>query len=187
MEWYYAKNGQQLGPVSQESLLGIYQRGEIKGSDLVWNETMSEWMPLSAAPGLPGDTPPAISDAPADFPPPYGGPAGGYTPPAATAASSKVLSSSISSGQPMPPNYLWQSIVCLVICCWPFAIPAIVFATKVKPAYEAGDYAGALDASGKAKTWFLVSLIVGFIINSLFIVLSILAGMVEATGTIPPQ
>lgn len=85
----------------------------------------------------------------------------------------------------MPPNYLWQSIVCLVLCCWPFAIPAIIFATKVRPAYESGDYAGAVEASKKAKTWFLVSLIVGFIVNSLFIVLSILAGMAEAAGTIP--
>lgn len=192
MEWYYAKNGQQLGPVSQESLLGMYQRGEIKGSDLVWNETMSEWMPLTAAPGLPGETPPAtppaISDAPADSPPPYGGPAGGYTPPAATAAaSSAVLSSSMPSGQPMPPNYLWQSIVCLVLCCWPFAIPAIIFATKVRPAYESGDYAGSLEASKKAKTWFLVSLIVGFIVNILVTIFYIAVGMAEVAGSIPQQ
>ena len=185
MEWYYAKNGQQLGPVSQESLLGMYQRGEIKGSDLVWNETMSEWMPLSGAPGLPGAIPPASSDA-ADSPPPYSGPAGGYTPPAA-AASSTVLSSSMSSGQPMPPNYLWQSIVCLVLCCWPFAIPAIIFATKVRPAYESGDYAGSLEASKKAKTWFLVSLIVGFIVNVLVTIFYIAVGMAEVTGSMPQQ
>lgn len=185
MEWYYAKNGQQLGPVSQESLLGMCQSGEIKGSDLVWNETMSEWVPLSSAPGLPGAILPVMSGAPAELPPPYSGPAGSYSSPVGAAPATTVLSSPMSSGQAMPPNYLWQSIVCLVLCCWPFAIPAIIFATKVRPAYETGDYAGALDASGKAKTWFLVSLIVGFIVNSLFIVLSILAGMAEAAGTIP--
>jgi 4-amino-4-deoxy-L-arabinose transferase-like glycosyltransferase len=187
MEWYYAKNGQQLGPVSQESLLGMYQRGEIKGSDLVWNETMSEWMPLTAAPGLPGMPPPMTSPAPADTPPPYSGPAGGYTPPASAAAATSVLSSPMSSGQPMPPNYLWQSIVCLVICCWPFAIPAIIFATKVRPAYESGDYAGALEASKKAKTWFLVSLIVGFIVNILVTIFYIAVGMAEVAASIPQQ
>jgi 4-amino-4-deoxy-L-arabinose transferase-like glycosyltransferase len=91
----------------------------------------------------------------------------------------------MSSGQPMPPNYLWQSIVSLVICCWPFAIPAIIFATKVKPAYEAGDYAGALEASGKAKTWFLVSLITGFILNVLILIFFVFAAMAEAAGTLP--
>ena len=181
MEWYYAKNGQQLGPVSQESLLGMYQSGEIKGSDLVWNETMTEWLPLSAAPGL-SVPPPMMSDAPAGSPPPYSAP---YTAPASAMAATTVLSSTMSSGQPMPPNYLWQSIVSVVLCCWPFSIPAIIFATKVKPAYEAGDYAGALEASKKAKMWFLVSLIVGVIVNGLFIVLSIVAGMAETAGTLP--
>jgi len=33
--------------------------------------------------------------------------------------------------------------------------------------------------------WFLVSLIVGVIVNGLFIVLSIVAGMAETAGTLP--
>jgi hypothetical protein len=179
MEWYYAKNGQQLGPVSQESLLAMYQSGEIKASDLVWNEAMTEWLPLSAAPGLGLSVPPPIMpDAPAGSPPPY-------TAPASAIPATTVLSSPMSSGQPMPPNYLWQSIVSVIFCCWPFSIPAIIFATKVKPAFDAGDYAGAVEASNKAKMWFLVSLIVGLIVNGIFIVLTIVAGMAEAAGTIP--
>ena len=43
MEWYYATNGEQKGPVSQEELMDLFQKGEVKGSDLVWNDNMADW------------------------------------------------------------------------------------------------------------------------------------------------
>lgn len=180
MEWYYANNGQQLGPVSQETLLGLYQSGEIKGSDLVWNETMADWVALSAAPGL-LTTSPGVTDSPLVSPAPYLEASPYVAPP----ASAPVFSPSMTSGQMMPPNYLWQSIVCVVICCQPFAIAAIIFASKVKPAFEAGDYAGALDASRKAKTWFIVSLVSGLIFYILMTIFFVFAAMAEVAGTIP--
>jgi general secretion pathway protein G len=64
---------------------------------------------------------------------------------------------------PEPPSYLWQSIVVTVLCCLPLGIPAIIFSTKVKPAYVSGDYQGSLNASKKAKMWCLIALILGLI------------------------
>ncbi|MDF2378282.1 MAG: DUF4339 domain-containing protein, partial [Verrucomicrobiales bacterium] len=69
MDWYYASNGQQMGPVSQEELLGLFEKGEVKGSDLVWNESMTDWVAFRSVPDL---NPPAVSTDPggAETPPP---------------------------------------------------------------------------------------------------------------------
>ena len=62
------------------------------------------------------------------------------------------------------PNYLWQSIVVTIFCCWPFGIPAIVYAAKVDGLKARGDIAGAMAASASAKTWCTVSagIVLGF-------------------------
>ncbi|MDA1017153.1 MAG: GYF domain-containing protein, partial [Planctomycetota bacterium] len=44
-EWYYAKSGQQLGPVATEELRTMLRTGEIKSADLVWKDGMSDWSP----------------------------------------------------------------------------------------------------------------------------------------------
>jgi uncharacterized RDD family membrane protein YckC len=49
MNWYYALNGQQLGPVSEQELLQLAAQGTISGGSLVWREGMGDWQPLSAA------------------------------------------------------------------------------------------------------------------------------------------
>jgi hypothetical protein len=42
-EWYYAHNGQQLGPVTITALRGLLANGQVKSSDLVWRDGMSNW------------------------------------------------------------------------------------------------------------------------------------------------
>ena len=169
MEWYYAKNGQQQGPVSEGSLQDLFQNGTIQGGDLVWNESLTDWVPLSSIPGF------GNSSEPAYTPPVSGIPAA-----PASVAGGVVVSSAIPSGQPSPPTYLWQSIVCVLLCCWPLAIPAIVFGTKIKPAMEAGDYGSALEASNKAKMWCLISFIVGFILQAVIFGIAFVSGFAEA-------
>jgi len=58
-------------------------------------------------------------------------------------------------------NYLAQAILVTIFCCLPFGIPAIVFAAQVNGKLAAGDYAGAVERSKKAKTWCWVSFWVG--------------------------
>ena len=42
------------------------------------------------------------------------------------------------------PNYLVPAIIS-IFCCWPLAIPAIIFATQVNSKLAAGDTAGFLE------------------------------------------
>lgn len=67
------------------------------------------------------------------------------------------------------PNYLVPSIIS-VLCCWPLAIPAIIFATQVNSNVAAGNIAAAQEASAKAKKFMKLA----FIIGSIWLVLLIL-------------
>ncbi|MCC6418275.1 MAG: DUF4339 domain-containing protein [Gemmataceae bacterium] len=51
-EWYYAKNGQQLGPVSRDELKQYTSAGQLRPNDLVWTEGMANWAPAQTVPGL---------------------------------------------------------------------------------------------------------------------------------------
>lgn len=160
MDWYYAKNGQQLGPVKKDELAELHRNGTVAPTDLVWCESMPEWAPIGS---LSDFSPPPSLDAPP--PPPQDAPPA--APPSAVPAAPPTAAavSFAPSGQTEPPNYLWQSIVVMLLCCLPLGIPALIFSTKVKPAFDAGDYAGALDASKKAKTWCLVAFILGLVVQ----------------------
>lgn len=43
MTWFYAKDGQQLGPVSEEQLRSLSENGELSSDDLIWKEGMADW------------------------------------------------------------------------------------------------------------------------------------------------
>jgi len=62
-----------------------------------------------------------------------------------------------SPQQPAVSNYLVQAILCTLFCCLPFGIPAIVFAAQVNGKLAAGDVAGAMESSRKAKIWCWVA------------------------------
>lgn len=93
-------------------------------------------------------------------PPPGGG--GSYSSPA----------SSAGAGGAPPPNYLVQSILLTICCCLPLGIVAIVFATQVNSKWAAGDYAGAAEASRKAKMFCWI----GFGLGIAFYVIWLLTG-----------
>jgi len=46
MSWYYAKDGQQEGPVADEQLVQLVMSGLIGPSTLVWRAGMGDWRPL---------------------------------------------------------------------------------------------------------------------------------------------
>ena len=41
--WYFARNGERVGPVSEFDLIGKVARGEVRADDLVWKEGMPQW------------------------------------------------------------------------------------------------------------------------------------------------
>jgi hypothetical protein len=140
MQWYYSKNGTQLGPVAEGEIRAKLAAGEISQADLVWREGMTDWLPVARIPELstPGESP--LRESPQASP---------YQPPAAQQPS-------YAPGT-IIPNYLWQSIVVTIFCCWPFGIPAIVYAAKVDGLRATGNIQGAMAASASAKTWCLVA------------------------------
>ena len=69
-----------------------------------------------------------------------------YTPPGSASPAAAPIG-------PTVPNYLVQSILVTFCCCLPFGIVAIIFAAQVNSKLAAGDRAGALDSSRKAKMW----------------------------------
>jgi hypothetical protein len=76
-QWYYARNGQRFGPVTDEQLKELATSGQILPVDSIWKEGMDKWAPASnlkglfpdAAPNMPPPPPPS-----APVPPPIGGP-----------------------------------------------------------------------------------------------------------------
>lgn len=168
MEWYYASNGQQKGPVSQEELIGLFERGEVSASDLVWNDSMTDWIAYGSvaelnAAAISTDSGPESAAAP----PPMEDPT-----PALTAAVPQQPGEKI-------PTYLWQSIVCLVLCCLPAAVVALIFAVKVEPAVQRGDLEAAKEASSKAKMWCWIAFGVGLVANIIFFMLGIVGAIAE--------
>jgi uncharacterized membrane protein len=43
MSWYYEKNNEQHGPVSEDELMSLYRGGAIRGENLVWRKGMADW------------------------------------------------------------------------------------------------------------------------------------------------
>lgn len=186
-EWYYAQNNQQQGPVALQAIHDLLRAGQIQPTDLVWRQGMANWQPANQVPELAGTQPaaPGVVPAPA---PPYAPP--GYQPPpqggmpyAAPPGAPHAYAQPVQYGQAYPPgavpNYLVQSILVTLFCCLPFGIVSIVYAAQVNSKLAAGDYAGALDASRKAKTWSLWSFGIGLLFTVGYFVLMVIGAAVD--------
>jgi hypothetical protein len=162
MQWYYSKNSTQLGPISDAEIRGKLASGEIGAADMVWKEGMSDWLPVSRVPELsaiiPSQQPPVMGQQPVYPQSPY------QTP--------------MTVGNEIP-NYLWQSIVVTVLCCWPLGIPAIVYAAKVDGMKARGDIRGATEASANAKKWCIISLAAWGVLIVLYLLLFV-GGMIAS-------
>ena len=61
------------------------------------------------------------------------------------------------------PNYMVPAIIS-IFCCWPLAIPAIIFASQVNNKIAAGDTAGAEESSKKAKMFAFIAIGLGVLL-----------------------
>jgi len=170
MQWYYSKNGTQLGPVTQAELSAKIASGEISATELVWKDGMSDWTPAANLPEFAAATTPAVGGAPASSAPPSP-----YAPPTAPQGFATKI-----------PNYLWQSICVTVLCCPPFGIPAIIYAAKVEGLQARGDTAGALAASKTAKMWCWVSFGLGLAAILFYVGISIFVAVSGASSSYTP-
>ena len=79
------------------------------------------------------------------------------------------------------PNYMVPAIIS-IFCCWPLAIPAIIFAAQVNNKAQAGDIAGAQDASKKAKMFSFIAIGLGVVLVLFYVVMMILGVGLSALG-----
>lgn len=70
---------------------------------------------------------------------------------------------------PKPKNYLVWSILATIFCCIPLGVWCIVCSSKVNKEWDRGNYIGAKEASSKAKTWIIVTIILGLIVNAVYV------------------
>lgn len=148
-EYYYYLDAdqQQKGPISPSDFirLGINQ------NTLLWKEGMADWQKAGAIPELSAyfqSTPP---------PPPvsHAGP-----------SLQKPVQPIVPPASPVtqkPDSYLIWSILTTVLCCLPLGIVAIIYSTKVDPLWDKGQYDEAMSAAKNAKTFCILSVVLGLI------------------------
>jgi tetratricopeptide (TPR) repeat protein len=71
-EWYYARNKQKFGPLTETQLKELVRSGELSATDMVWKQGMAKWMQVSQVEGLIEASPQqaAGSSVPPPLPPP---------------------------------------------------------------------------------------------------------------------
>jgi hypothetical protein len=79
------------------------------------------------------------------------------------------------------PNYLVPAIIS-IFCCWPLAIPAIIFATQVNGKLAAGDRAGAEDSAKKAKMFSFIAIGLGLLLILIYVIMLVLGVGLSAMG-----
>ncbi|MFW5870405.1 MAG: GYF domain-containing protein [Candidatus Sumerlaeota bacterium] len=183
MDWYYAQDGEQKGPVEEYELRQMHDAGQIQDETLVWAEGMAEWKPYSEAIEKPAGA---------------ASPAGAHPETSATEANQAVstvgtdagtfqgqgMSSAQFAAAPVDVNnYMTLSIIaavisvlgcCLISCFSPIplvlSILAVVFSSQVNGLAMAGDIEGAQSKANTAKILAIIALVLGVLVLLLGIV-----------------
>ena len=82
--------------------------------------------------------------------------------------------------RPMPKNWLVESILATIFCCWPFGIAGIIAANKVSSLYLMGDYDGSEQASRNAKKWTMVAFFINIVLIVLYILFVVVLGVASS-------
>ena len=79
------------------------------------------------------------------------------------------------------PNYLVMSIIS-TICCFPLGVIGLIFAAQVNGKVTAGDTAGAMDASKKAKLFSYIGLGLGILLWGGYLLFAFVIGGLSIIG-----
>ncbi|HEU4795518.1 MAG TPA: CD225/dispanin family protein [Pyrinomonadaceae bacterium] len=87
------------------------------------------------------------------------------------------------SGTPATvPNYLIPAIISL-FCCLPLGVVGVIFAAQVNGKVAAGDTAGALDASKKAKLFSFIAIGLGLAGIVFYVLVWVIMGIGMVAGS----
>ena len=150
MKYYIAVNNQPQGPFEINELA---QKG-ITPDTLLWCEGMSNWLPAKNI----AEVNSAIFNS--SIPPIYNAlkfNSQQQEPP------TPPMVPSTSPMMPKPKTWLVESILCTVFCCQIFGIIAIIMSALAESAWSRKDYAETEAKAKQARTWVLVSFIIGIL------------------------
>jgi Interferon-induced transmembrane protein len=86
-----------------------------------------------------------------------------------------------AGGSATVPNNMVPAIIS-IFCCWPLAIPAIIFASQVNGKAAAGDIAGAQDSAKKAKMFAFIAIGLGVAGILIYVIMLVLGVGLSAIG-----
>lgn len=147
----------EYGPVTADLLRQWFLEGRVDGNTLIRPENSPNWKPFSSYPEFAGLFP--------------------IAPPPPIAPGAPPLPSQNLPYQPAPkvPSHFVPAILSTVCCCPAMGIVAIVYASQVEGKLKAGDVAGALESSKKAKIWCWLSVGAAIILTIVYSMLSALS------------
>lgn len=149
MNGYYIidASGNQVGPITEL----LFAKYGVTRETLVWREGMKEWQQAGTLPEL--------SHIFEQLPPsdPYINPC---TPGQQGQFYANNPNTSCNPNQTpafCPPTYLAWAILTTVLCCVPFGVVSIVYASQVSSKWAMGDVEGAFRSSRMAKNWAIAA------------------------------
>jgi hypothetical protein len=140
-KYYYTDGKERFGPFSLEELGGK----KISKETLVWMEGLTDWIPAGNLAELQPLFPMGMPNIP-----PVSSP---YNP--------------VMMEKP-PKNWLVESILVTLLCCLPFGIVGIVYATKVESLWVSGQHEASIKASKDAGKWVRIGFFCGIAVYVLY-------------------
>jgi hypothetical protein len=152
-KYYYTDGKERFGPFTLEDL----SSRNITRETMVWMEGLADWIPAGNLAELQSLFPAVTSQVP----------------PISTPSGSVM-------GEKPPKNWLVESILVTILCCLPFGIVGIIYATKVESLWNSGQRDAAIKASQDAGKWVRIGFfigIAGIIIYILLMIFGLVAGL----------
>jgi uncharacterized RDD family membrane protein YckC len=118
--WYYARAGQQFGPIDHPTLATLYASGQVVPSDLLWTQGMANWLPADQVLGPSATAPPP----PPSYSSPYAAP--GQMP--------LGYSAYVPQYNVLPFAGFWIRFVAVIIDALILAIPNLLLSTAIRAA-----------------------------------------------------
>lgn len=153
MTYWIVKNNQQINAGTLTDLLA---RTDLRPTTPVWHDGLPDW---TTAGNIPSIARAKGWLTPAAFAPTHDTPID-------TIKNTPITPDNTPDDPnlpPPPPTYLLWAILTTLCCCLPTGIIAIIYASKVTPAYQQRQYLRAQQASTRAGWWIIISIILGLI------------------------